>query len=226
MVRSLIPVILTTMSLALSSFALAGEEKIKKGFYSYDAMGCMILRECTEGVVEIKSAKDVAKYYKKAGMMNPVYNEFNEMMAALDKIGVKVYIAPEKYFPAGHRGVYHTVSNNFYLNATLVKRYGTLMSVMRHEGWHAAQDCMAGSIKNSMIAIIMPEEAVPPLWREMAERTYPASAVPWEAEATWAGKTEGMTMKALKSCAAGTMWTDYKPTPLTLKWLEEEGFIK
>ena len=62
MVRSLIPVILTTMSLALSSFALAGEEKIKKGFYSYDAMGCMILRECTEGVVEIKSAKDVAKY--------------------------------------------------------------------------------------------------------------------------------------------------------------------
>jgi hypothetical protein len=28
------------------------------------------------------------------------------------------------------------------------------MSVMRHEGWHAAQDCMAGTIKNSMIAII------------------------------------------------------------------------
>ena len=225
MVRSLIPVILTIMSLGLSNYVLAQEDKIK-GYYTADAMGCMILRECTEGVVEIKTAKDVGKYYKKYGMMEPVRTEFNEMMAAFDKIGVKVFIAPEKYFPPGHRGVYHTVTNNFYLNATLVKRYGTLMSVMRHEGWHAAQDCMAGSIKNSVIAIIMPEEAVPPLWREIAEKTYPASAVPWEAEATWAGKTEGMTMKALKSCAAGTMWTDYKPTPLTLKWLEEEGFIK
>jgi len=190
-----------------------------------DSLGCLILRECTEGVVEIKSAKDVGNYYKKYGMMEPVRTEFNEMMSALDKIGVKVFIAPEKYFPPGHRGVYHTVSNNFYLNATLVKRYGTLMSVMRHEGWHVAQDCMAGSIKNSMIAIIHNEEDVPSLWREMVERTYPASAVPWEAEATWAGKTEGMTQKALQSCAAGTMWSDYELTPLTRKWLIENEYM-
>ena len=197
-----------------------------KGWYTYDAMGCMLLRECTEGVVEIKTAKDVGKYYKKMGMMDPVYTEFNEMMASLDKIGVKVFIAPEKYFPPGHRGVYHTVSNNFFLNSTLVKRYGTLMSVMRHEGWHVAQDCMAGSVKNNLIAIIHNEEDVPSLWREIAEKTYPASAVPWEAEAIWAGKTEKMTMKALKACAAGEMWKVYKPTPLTEKWLREEGFIK
>ena len=100
-----------------------------------------------------------------------------------------------------------------------------LMSVMRHEGWHAAQDCMAGSINNSMIAIIHNEEDVPMIWRTLAERTYPASAVPWEAEAGWAGRTEGMTMKALESCAAGTMWSDYELTPLTRQWLEEEGFI-
>ena len=225
MVRSLIPVILTIMSLGLSNYVLAQEDKIK-GYYTADAMGCMILRECTEGVVEITNADDIANYYKKAGMLNPVYTEFNDMMTALGEIGVKVYLAPGKYFPPGHRGVYHTVTNNFYLNDQLVKRYSTLMSVMRHEGWHAAQDCMAGSIKNSMIAIIMPEERVPPLWREIAEKTYPKSAVPWEAEAIWAGKTEKMTMKALKSCAAGTMWTDYKPTPLTLKWLTEEGYLK
>jgi len=107
-----------------------------------------------------------------------------------------------------------------------VKRYSTLMSVMRHEGWHAAQDCMAGSIKNSMIAIIMPEEDVPKLWRDIAEKTYPANAVPWEAEATWAGKTEGMTMKALKACADGNMWTVYEPTPLTKEWLKENNYIK
>ena len=214
------------LAAAATLLTLPAVARPTKGWYTYDAMGCMLLRECTEGVVEIKTAKDVGKYYKKMGMMDPVYTEFNEMMASLDKIGVKVFIAPEKYFPPGHRGVYHTVSNNFFLNSTLVKRYGTLMSVMRHEGWHVAQDCMAGSVKNNLIAIIHNEEDVPSLWREIAEKTYPASAVPWEAEAIWAGKTEKMTMKALKACAAGEMWKVYKPTPLTEKWLREEGFIK
>ena len=214
------------LAAAATLLTLPAVAKPTKGWYTYDAMGCMLLRECTEGVVEIKTAKDVGKYYKKMGMMDPVYTEFNEMMASLDKIGVKVFIAPEKYFPPGHRGVYHTVSNNFFLNSTLVRRYGTLMSVMRHEGWHVAQDCMAGSIKNNLIAIIHNEEDVPSLWREMAERSYPPEAVPWEAEATWAGKTAGMTQKALEACAAGEMWKVYKPTPLTEKWLREEGFIK
>jgi len=155
-----------------------------------------------------------------------VTQEFNNMLMSLNQVGVKVYLADDKYFPPGHRGVYHTVSNAFFLNREYMDRPSTLMSVMRHEGWHAAQDCMAGSIDNSMIAIIMPEEDVPMLWRTMVERTYPASAVPWEAEATWAGKTEGMTMKALQACADGNMWKVYDPTPLTRKWLEEEGFIK
>ena len=226
MVRSLIPAILTTTALTLSSFALAGEEKIKKGFYSYDAMGCMLLRECKDGVEEVHSMLDVSSNYKNMESFTPQAQEFNNMLSSLSAVGVKVYLADEKYFPVGHRGVYHTVSNNFYLNKAYMGRPSTLMSVMRHEGWHAAQDCMAGSIKNSLVAIIMPEEKVPPLWREMTERTYPKSAVPWEAEATWAGKTEGMTMKALDSCAKGTMWTDYEPTPLTRKWLVEEGYIK
>lgn len=188
----------------------------------------MILQECTEGVSEIKSHKDLSKFYGSYLITEDSAKEFDALIAASNKIGVRVFLAPEKYFPPGNRGIYHTVSNNFFLNATLVKRYGTLMSVMRHEGWHAAQDCMAGTIKNSMIAIILPEEDVPPLWREIAEKTYSdtPSAIPWEAEATWAGKTEGMTMKALQACADGNMWEVYKPTPLTLKWLKEEGFIK
>ena len=147
------------------------------------------------------------------------------MLSSLHQVGVKVFLADQRYFPKGHRGVYHTVSNNFYLNKDHMHEPHVLMQVMRHEGWHAAQDCMAGSIKNSMIAIIMPEEDVPIIWRVMAERTYPASAVPWEAEAGWAGRTEGMTMKALQSCAAGTMWTDYDPTPLTRQWLIENGHL-
>ena len=197
-----------------------------KGYYTMDAMGCMLVRECTDGVVEVKNHKDVAKHFKKFPMTPPMSVEFDELVKLSNAVGSKVFLAPEKYFPPGHRGVYHTVSNNFFLNETFVKRYNVLMTVMRHEGWHAPQDSMPGSIKNNMIAIIMPGEDVPQVWRDIVEKTYPASAVPWEAEAKWAGMTEGMTVKALKSCAAGTMWTDYKPTPLTEKWLREEGYIK
>ena len=151
----------------------------------------------------------------------PVY-----MLSSLNQIGVGVFLADEKYFPIGHRGVYHTVSNNFFLNKRYMDRPGTLMSVMRHEGWHAAQDCMAGTIDNSMIAIILPEEQVPMVWRVMAERTYPENAVPWEAEAGWAGRTENMTKDALAACATGKMWEIYEPTPMTAEWLRDNGYIK
>lgn len=207
------------------AFPLAIQAKTPSSWYSMESMGCMLLRECTEGIVEIKSYKDLGKYYGKYPMIPPMSAEFDGIMSSLDKIGVKVFIAPEKYFPAGHRGVYHTVSNNFFLNATFVKRYNVLMTVMRHEGWHVAQDCMAGTIENSMIAIIKPEEAVPKVWREIVEDTYPESAVPWEAEAKWAGMTEGMTARALRACAAGNMWEVYEPTPLTEQWLRKHKYI-
>ena len=196
-----------------------------KGYNTMDSMGCMILRECTKNVRRIKSIDDIRKEYPNSNF-DLVADEFNSMLVSLDKIGVMVFLGDQKYFPVGHRGVYHTVSNNFFLNDAFMHRQSVLMSVMRHEGFHAAQDCMAGTIDNSMIAIIYPEENVPKLWRDIVEDSYPASAVPWEAEATWAGKTEGMTAKALEACAAGTMWTDYKPTPLTEKWLRENNYIK
>ena len=226
MVRSLIPALLTTVALTFSSAVLANEDKITKGYNSMDAMGCMLLLECTDEVDKVYSLLDISAEYTNTDEFTPVAHEFNNMLMSLSAVGVNVYLADEKYFPPMHRGVYHTVGNNFFLNRKYMGDPGTLMMVMRHEGWHAAQDCMAGSIKNSLIAIIHNEEDVPMLWRTLAERTYPASAVPWEAEAGWAGRTEGMTMKALESCARGTMWTDYELTPLTRKWLEEEGFIK
>ena len=204
----------------------AGEDKITKGYNSMDAMGCMLVRECTKDVEEVHSLLDISVNYPNVEEFTPHALEFNNMLSSLHQVGVKVFLADQRYFPKMHRGVYHTVSNNFYLNKKYMDDPAVLMMVMRHEGWHAAQDCMAGTIENSMIAIIMPEEDVPMLWRVMVERTYPASAVPWEAEAQWAGRTEGMTMKALQSCAAGTMWTDYDPTPLTYKWLKENNYVK
>ena len=195
-------------------------------YYSNHSMGCMLLRECTDGVKQINSIADVADTYPDSNFSS-VANEFNSMLIALNQVGVNVFLAEEKYFPVGHRGVYHTVSNNFFLNKTFIKRPHVLMSVMRHEGWHAAQDCMAGTIENNMIAIIMPEEDVPEMWQEMARRAYALMphAIPWEKEATWAGKTQGMTMKALQSCAAGTMWSDYDPTPMAREWLVENGSL-
>ncbi|QJT70225.1 hypothetical protein SynMITS9220M01_219 [Synechococcus phage SynMITS9220M01] len=210
---------------AVVAAALPALSEPTKGYYTYDAMGCMLLRECKKDVERVTSLQDFAVYHPDTDY-SVIADEFNSMVRSLNAVGVKVFLAHPKYFPANHRGVYHTVSNNFYLNRDFMGRPGTLMSVMRHEGWHAAQDCMAGSIKNSMIAIIKPEEDVPMLWKEMVRRTYQPSARPWEAEATWAGKTANMTEEALKSCARGTMWTDYEPTPMTLEWLKEEGYIK
>ena len=207
--------------------ASADESKITKGYYTMDAMGCMLLKECTDGVERINSSIDLEHAYPDADW-DVVKEEFDVIMIAFKNIGVQVYLADERYFPVGHRGVYHTVSNHFYLNRRYMYRPHVLMSVVRHEGWHAAQDCMAGSIKNNMIAIILPEEDVPQIWQDIATNTYKdmPHAIPWEKEATWAGKTAGMTRAALQSCAAGTMWTDYTPTPLTRQWLEENGYIK
>ena len=226
MIRSALIALLTTVSLGTASHVLANEDKITKGFYSMDAMGCMLLRECTKDVEEVHSLLDISSQYDDPERYTFVAQEFNNMLMSLNQIGVNVYLADERYFPHNHRGVYHTVGNNFFLNKKYMDKPNVLMMVMRHEGWHAAQDCMAGSIKNSMIAIIKPEEEVPMIWRVLAERNYPENAVPWEAEAGWAGRTEGMTMEALQSCARGTMWTDYEPTPLTRKWLVENGHIK
>ena len=209
---------------ALSSWADHKEGHIK-GYNSMDSMGCMLLRECTDGVEQVNNLLDISSRYPNTSDFTFASYEFNRMLIALEQVGVKVFLADEKYFPPEHRGVYHTVSNNFFLNKKYMGKPNVLMQVMRHEGWHAAQDCMAGTIENSLIAIIKPEDEVPIIWRVMAERTYPEHAVPWEAEAGWAGRTEGMTMEALEACAAGEMWKVYEPTPLTRKYLEENGYM-
>jgi len=205
--------------------ALAGEDKITKGYNSMDAMGCMLVRECKNDVEEVHSLLDISSQYDNTEEFTSVTHEFNTMLMSMNQVGIKVFLADQRYFPIMHRGVYHTVSNNVYLNRRYMNQPHILMQLMRHEGWHAAQDCMAGTINNSMIAIIKPEGDVPMIWRVMAERTYPSNAVPWEAEAQWAGRTANMTQEALAACAAGEMWKVYEPTPMTREWLVENNYI-
>ena len=222
MIKYILSGLLLGMSVAP---AIAGEDKITRGYNTMDAMGCMLLRECTDDVQEVFSLLDVSSQYPNTEEFTPQSKEFNTLLVTLNQIGIKVFLADERYFPHEHRGVYHTVSNNFYLNKRYMDTPASLMMVMRHEGWHAAQDCMAGTIDNSLIAIIKPEDEVPMIWRVMAERTYPKEVVPWEAEAGWAGRTENMTKDALAACATGKMWEVYEPTALTRKYLVDFGYI-
>jgi len=218
-------IIMTLLAACLAVPAAIADPLKNEDYFTMHSMGCMLLQECTDDVKEVFSLLDVSSQYDNTEAFTPVANEFNNMLVSLNQVGVNVYLADEKYFPVGHRGVYHTVSNNFFLNKAFMGRPGTLMSVMRHEGWHAAQDCMAGTINNSLIAIILPEDDVPSIWREIAEKTYPKSVVPWEAEASWAGRTERMTADVLAACAGGKMWEIYEPTPLTREYLVKEGYI-
>ena len=194
-------------------------------YFTMHSMGCMLLQECTDDVKQVYNILDISSQYSNTDSFYSVATEFNNMINSLNMIGVKVFLADQKYFPVSHRGVYHTVGNNFFLNKAFMGRPSVLMSVMRHEGWHAAQDCMAGTIDNSLIAIIKPEDEVPMLWRDMVESAYPENSWPWEKEATWAGKTEGMTSDALAACANGNMWEVYEPTPLNREYLVKEGYI-
>ena len=213
------------LSLLLLASPVMAEPIRETEYKTMHSMGCMLLGECTDDVKKVFSMLDISSEYDNTEEFTSVTGEFHNMLVSLNQIGVNVYLADEKYFPKGHRGIYHTVSNNFFLNKDHMGQPNILMMVMRHEGWHAAQDCMAGTIDNSLIAIIKPEDEVPMLWRVLAERTYPKSAVPWEAEAQWAGRTENMTMNALAACAGGKMWEIYPPTPLTREYLVKEGYI-
>lgn len=212
------------LAAALSVPALAKDPKVE--WYTPEATGCMILGECKEDVKQIYNLLDVSSEYDNIDSFTYITNEFNFMLAYLNQIGIDVFLADEKYFAPLARGLYQSEHNKFFLNKAFMKRPSALMSVMRHEGYHAAQDCMAGTIDNSFLAIIEPEENVPQYWQNVVEDNYPKEAWPWEKEAMWAGHTEGMTLKALKACASDIpMWEIYEPTPLTREWLVKQGFM-
>ena len=118
--------------LGLSLFSLPALAEPTKGYYTMDAMGCMILRECTDDVKQVISGQDISDNYTEYSF-DGVSDEFNSMVRSLDKIGVSVFLVC-KVFSPGHRGVYHTVGNNFFLNKAFMHRPSVLMSVMRREG--------------------------------------------------------------------------------------------
>lgn len=195
------------------------QDKVK-AWRSFDSVGCMMLRECTEGVRRLRTWADLGLEYEIAAA------ELDEIIQAMDKVGAAVYLADEKYFALRMRGVYDVRGNNIFLNEFYIDQPTKIIQVIRHEGWHAAQDCMAGTLDNTFTALIHPEKAVPDWIRRGAERTYPTNVLPFEAEAMWAMYVENKTVEALKVCgSAKKMWEHYTPTPLTGEWLKEKGFM-
>ena len=207
---------------AAAAFAspVLAEDKVKT-WRSFDSLGCMMLRECKEDVVELTTWSELGPEYDIAA------EELDAIIAALKKVGATIYLADERYFAFRMRGVYDVRFNNIFLNKFYLDQPTKMIQVIRHEGWHTAQDCMAGTLENTFTALIFPEEDVPDWIRRGAERTYAKNVLPFEAEAMWAMYIEDKTKEALEVCAGPKkMWEYYSPTPLTGEWLEQEGFIK
>ena len=189
---------------------------------TYHSMGCMMLRECKDGTRSIRGWRDLGPEYKRWS------SELNKIFRSMKKAGIDAYIAEDKYFVDRTRGLYNVNGNNFFLNAKYLDDPGTVVSVIRHEGWHAVQDCMAGTLDNTLTAVVWHDDKVPDWVKRGASITYETSpiAIPYEAEAMYAAHSDFETADGLEVCANPdkVMWEYYPPTPLTYKWLLKNGY--
>ena len=190
------------------------------------SMGCMLLRECTEDTWRVKRIADIEKQITHSDY-DLIREEADGILTELDKMGVEVFLAHDKYFTRGVAGTYHAEENKFFLNDSWSDDPYQLLRTLRHEAWHAAQDAMAGTIDNTFLAVIVDDKDIPQHVKLMVEIAYPPSARPWEAEAKWAGETPNMTLDVLKviNRTNNKPWTELEPTPLTRLWLERNGYL-
>jgi len=209
-------------ALTLATPALA-EPEIKT-WNTHHSMGCMLLRECKEGVRLSNTVSSLEEEFS-ITFTEEEKEELGDILGSLRDLGIEVFVADSKYFVRNTRGIYHTEMNKFYLNPQYLSSASEVLSVIRHEGWHAAQDCMAGSLQNSHIAVIWNDGVVPQGYRLRADVLYGQMAAPWEAEAMWAMETPFQTANALRACASpDAMWDLYPPTPMTGEWLVENNY--
>lgn len=211
--------------LCLSAPVFAQQPEVE--YKTPDALGCIILKECTEEVHKITSGDQLPEHIDHPSLIN-VLDEVTTIVDLANGLDIEIYLASEKYFPFGVQGLYHTNYNLMVLNKYYMQNPKWLLGTLRHEGWHLAQDCMAGTLNNSIVAVIMDDKKIPEIHKFLTKKTYSENpkTIPWEQEAKWAEATENMTINALKACKAGEMWKTYKPTPLTRKYLVDEGYIK
>ena len=196
---------------------------------SLAAQGCMKVGDCRQKVVPITSVDVLIDHYGRDWLTPDLKQEMAALIDRINAVGVNLNLASDYYFIKDVRGVYFTDTNGMFMNEYEGRNVEAFLSVLRHEGWHAAQDCMAGTLDNSMVAIILDPEEIPDGVKLMTEVRYglfAPRAIPWEQEAIFAGAVPNMTVDALKACGAGSMWNVYTPTPKTEEWLKKNGFMK
>lgn len=215
--------ILTSLFIAASLSVPVAAEPIVKD-HSFDSLGCMILLECTRGVDRVKPGQDLGS------KQEAHKDEYLRIIAALEKIGVAVYIADERYFPHNTNGIYKPDYNRFFIRRDLLENEREFIRTLRHEGWHTVQDCMAGGIQTGFIAQVYQDKDIPEYVREMTARVYglagQGAAVAWESDANTAKQRPGDTANYLEMCAKGPLWDQVEPTPMTKEWLIGCGFMK
>ena len=181
---------------------------------TYDSMLCMKLRQCKDDVHQLL-VDDFER------------GEINDILHFLDEVGVKVYKASSDYFINEHRAIYYPDTNTIFLNQKYLTDDIILLELLRHEGWHVAQDCMAGTLSNSeLVPILKPEYFSRDIMEETIERYgRDPTTVRIEREAVLAANTFRMTSDALVVCGSHVpMWEVYDPPERTKSWLYTNGF--
>lgn len=194
--------------------------------YSISAMGCMILKECTEGVERLSSTSSVFNDPK----FDPFRVEIKRVLTALEKLNIEVFLAPTRYFTPRTVGLYKANYNRFFINDELLKDQREFLGTLRHEGWHAVQDCMGGGLSTGFMAQVHQDKEIPDWVRKSTRLAYEpmgmGKAVPWEADANWAEEQSDQTARHLEMCAKGPLWDQVEPTPMTKEWLIGCGWMK
>ena len=120
----MIKTLLATLAAAAMVIPAQAEPIMESEYKTMHSMGCMLLGECTDDVKEVFSMLDISSEYDNTEEFTGVTGEFHNMLVSLNQVNVKVFLADEKYFPKGHRGVYHTVSNSRIHSSTLQVNFG------------------------------------------------------------------------------------------------------
>ena len=182
---------------------------------THDSMVCMKLRQCKEDIDEL--------------LVDDYEGEINDILYFLDKLRIKVYKASSVYFIDDTRAIYFPDKNTIYLNQKYLTDDTILLKLLRHEGWHVAQDCMAGTIINSDLAAVLTPYYIP---KDITEETIERygqdpTVVRIEREAVLAADTFRMTSDALTVCNSHVpMWEVYEPPERTKSYLYINGFIE
>ena len=156
-------------------------------FHTSISMACMKEKECTAGVIEVD--------------LEGQESETREILNNLKEIGVEVYKAVPQYFKKHFRAVYYSDDKLIFINTRYLYNKKDLLEVLRHEGWHVAQDCEAGFDSPELVPIYEYSE-VPQKFKDDALMRYGFDpfVIKIETEAIWAMYTPKMTINELEKC--------------------------